>query len=136
MNLIGNIRQYLNLIHIADLNVIPKNDKFRNHNQNEGMMDVTKLENSNKTNQMFIEAFEKNGFHESKDYNAEESLNRIVSMSQISTKDGKRWSTASGYLLNAVKQQNLDILIHSHVCRVEFDSQKQVTGECWIEGAY
>ncbi len=125
---------YFKKLERADVNTIPKNEKLRNHDENKGMMDVTMLEDANQTNRMFIEACEKNGFRESKDYNAEESLNGIVSMSQISTKGGKRWSTASGYLLNAVKRQNLDILIHSHVCRVEFDSQKQVTGECCIEG--
>jgi choline dehydrogenase len=87
------------------------------------------LEDANPINRLFIEACEKNGFHESKDYNAEESLNGCVSMSQVSTKGGKRWSTASGYLLSAVKRKNVDILIHAHTCRVVFDEQKQATGE-------
>jgi choline dehydrogenase len=120
---------YFKKLERADLTFIPKNEKFRNHDQNTGMMDVTMLEDANPVNKMFIEACEKNGFRETKDYNAEESLSGCVGMSQISTKGGKRWSTASGYLLSAVKRENLDILIHAHTCRVVFDEQKQVTGE-------
>jgi choline dehydrogenase len=119
---------YFKKLERADLNTIPLNEKYRNHDQDKGMMDVTMLEETNQINQMFIQACLKNGFHQTKDYNSEESLNGIVSMSQISTKNGKRWSTASGYLLNAVKRTNLDLLTHTHTCRVEFDQQKQVTG--------
>ncbi|CAF3768479.1 unnamed protein product [Rotaria sp. Silwood1] len=58
------------------------------------------------------------------DYNAEN-----VSLSQVSTRQGKRWSTASAYLLKAVKRENLDILTHVHCCRVVFDEEKQVHGK-------
>ncbi|CAF4112419.1 unnamed protein product, partial [Adineta steineri] len=90
--------------------------------------DVTLLDDLNKTNQLFIESCEKNGFHQTKDYNAEESLNECVGIAQMSVKHGKRWSTASGYLLSAVKRENFHILINTHTCRVLFDEQKQVTG--------
>jgi choline dehydrogenase-like flavoprotein len=120
---------YLKKLERVDLNTIPKNEKFRNHDQNKGMMDATMLEDTNEANRLFIEACQKNGFHETKDYNAEESLNGCVSISQVSTKGGKRWSTASGYLLGAVKRENFDILIHAHTCRVIFDDEKQTTGE-------
>ena len=120
---------YFKKLERADLNSIPKNKKFRNHDQKKGMMDVTELENINYTNRLFIEACQKNGFQESKDYNAEESLNGLSSISQFSIKDGKRWSTASGYLLTAVKRENLSILIRAHTCRVLFDEHKQATGE-------
>lgn len=121
---------YFKKLERADPNTIPINDRFRSHDQQNGMMDVTTLEDSNPTNRMFIEACEKNGFHETQDYNAEDRLNGCVGMSQVSTKNGKRWSTASGYLLSAAKRDNCDILIHAHTCRVEFDDQKQVTGNC------
>ncbi|CAF0834998.1 unnamed protein product [Rotaria sordida] len=121
--------KYFKKLECADPNTIPKNEHFRNHDQNNGMMDVTMLEEANPINRMLIEACEKNGFRETKDYNAEESLNGCVSMSQISTKGGKRWSTASGYLLKAVKRENFDLLIHAHTCRVVFDEQKQVSGK-------
>ncbi|CAF1033365.1 unnamed protein product [Rotaria sordida] len=120
--------KYFKKLEHADPNTIQKNEHFRNHDQDNGMMDVTMLEEANPINRMFIEACEKNGFRETKDYNAEESLNGCVSMSQISTKGGKRWSTASGYLLKAVKRENFDLLIHAHACRVVFDEQKQVSG--------
>jgi choline dehydrogenase len=120
---------YFRKLERADLNSIPKNDKYRNHDQEKGMMDVTRLENLNETTRLFIAACEKNGFHESKDYNAEESLNGCVSRSQVSIKYGKRWSTASGYLLTAVKRENFHLLIHAHVCRVQFDEQNQATGK-------
>ena len=42
------------------------------------MIDVITLEDSNPLNRMFIEACEKNGFRETKDYNAEETLNGCV----------------------------------------------------------
>ncbi|CAF3167514.1 unnamed protein product [Rotaria sp. Silwood2] len=122
--------KYFKKLERADPNKIPRNEHFRNHDQDKGMMDVTMLEETNPTDRLFIEACEKNGFHETKDYNAEESLNGCVSISQISTKGGRRWSTASGYLLTAVKRENFDLLIHAHTCRVVFDEQKQVSGEC------
>jgi hypothetical protein len=50
-------------------------------------------------------------------------------MSQISTTNVKCCSTASGYLLNAVKRNNFDILIHTHTSSVQFDQQKQVTDD-------
>ncbi|CAF3714462.1 unnamed protein product [Rotaria sordida] len=120
--------KYFKKLERADPNTIPKNEHFRNHDQDKGKMDVTMVEERNPTNRLFIEACEKNGFHEAKDYNAEESLNGCVSMSQISTKGGRRWSTASGYLLQAVKRENFDLLIHAHTCRVVFDKQKQASG--------
>ena len=120
---------YFKKLERADPNFIPTNDKFRNHDPNRGMMDVTKLEDANQTNRLFIEACEKNGFRESEDYNAEDSLSGCVSMSQVSTKGGKRWSAASGYLLSAAKRDNVDILIHAHTCRVVVDDQKQAKGE-------
>ncbi|CAF4153075.1 unnamed protein product [Rotaria sordida] len=120
--------KYFKKLERADPNTIPKNEHFRNHDQDKGNMNVTILEETNPMNRLFIEACEKNGFHETKDYNAEESLNGCVSISQISTKEGKRWSTASGYLLQAVKRENFDLLIHAHTCRVVFDEQKQVSG--------
>ncbi|CAM2728730.1 unnamed protein product [Rotaria socialis] len=119
---------YLKKLERADSNKIPLNEKYRNHDHEKGMMDVTILEDSNPINQLFIEACQKNGFRETKDYNAEENLSGCVGMSQISTKEGKRWSTTSGYLLPAVKRENFDLLINAHTCRVVFDEQKQVTG--------
>ena len=120
---------YFKKLERADLNSIPQNEKYRNHDQETGMMDVTMLQDANETTRLFIEACLENGFRESKDYNAEESLSGCVSMSQVSTKSGQRWSTASGYLLSAVKRDNLDILIHAHTCRVVFDEEKQAIGE-------
>ncbi|CAF0713125.1 unnamed protein product [Adineta steineri] len=119
---------YFKKLERADINSIPENDKFRNHDENKGMMDVTLLEDSNEINQLFIESCEKNGFHQTKDYNAEESLNGCVTLSQVSTKHGKRWSTASGYLLSAIKRDNLHVLINAHTCRVLVDEQKQTKG--------
>jgi choline dehydrogenase len=120
---------YFKKLERADLNSIPRNDKFRNHDQEKGMMDVTSPEECNSITKLFLEACLKNGFHQTEDYNAEKSLNGCVSLSQVSTKDGRRWSTASGYLLTAVKRENLHILIHAHTSRVVFDEQKQVIGE-------
>ncbi|CAF1301312.1 unnamed protein product [Adineta steineri] len=119
---------YFKKLERADINAIPENEEFRNHDQSKGMMDVTILEESNKLNQLFIESCEKNGFHQTKDYNAEESLNGCVSMSQISTKHGKRWSTASGYLLSGIKRKSFHLLINAHTCRVLFNEEKQTTG--------
>ncbi|CAF1257288.1 unnamed protein product [Rotaria sordida] len=120
--------KYFKKLEHADPNTIPRNEKFRNHDQENGMMNVTLIDDPNPINRLFIEACKKHGFHESKDYNAEESLNGCVGMSQVSTKEGRRWSTASGYLLKAVKRQNVDLLTNTHVCRVVFDKQQQATG--------
>ncbi|CAF1102466.1 unnamed protein product [Rotaria sordida] len=120
--------KYFKKLERADPNTIPRNEHFRNHEHDKGMMDVTILEETNPANLLFIEVCEKNGFHETKDYNAEESLNGCVGLAQISTKGGKRWSTASDYLLTAGKRENFDLLIRAHTCRVVFDEQKQVSG--------
>ncbi|CAF0994250.1 unnamed protein product [Adineta steineri] len=119
---------YFKNLERADINSIPENEKFCNHDQKKGMMDVTVLEESNKLNRLFIKSCEKNGFHQTKDYNADESLNGCVSISQISTKHGKRCSTASGYLLSAIKRNNFHILTNAHTCRVLFNEEKQTTG--------
>ena len=120
---------YFKKLERLNLNSISPNEKFRNSDQDNGMMDVSFLEDPNQVNDLYIQACVKNGFRETKDYNAEENLNGVVGMSQISTKNGRRWSTASGYLLTAAKRKNLDILIHTHTCRVVFDQDKQVTGK-------
>ena len=125
--------KYFKKLERADPKTIQRNDKFRNHDHDTGMMDVTLFQAANPINRMFIEAMEKNGFRETKDYNAEESLTKCVSISQISTKEGRRWSTASGYLLKAAKRENLDILVRAHTCRVEFDETKQVTGKWGVK---
>lgn len=120
---------YLKKLERIDLDTISSNEKYRNHDQSNGMIDVTILKDSNEMNQLFIQSCLKNGFRLSKDYNAEENLNGTVSMSQISTKNGKRCSTACAYLLTASKRTNLHILTHTHVCRVVFDQDKQVNGK-------
>ncbi|CAF1370569.1 unnamed protein product [Adineta ricciae] len=120
---------YFKKLERADLNTIPKNEKFRNHDQDSGIIDVIMVQKDNPIDSMFIEVCEKNGYREMEDYNAGKSLNGCVSMSQMSIKNGKRWSTASGYLLTAVKRENLDILIQALTCRVVFDAHKQATGQ-------
>jgi len=120
---------YFKKLERADLNSIPINENFRNHDENKGMMDVTMLEEPNRLNQLFIESCQQNGFHQTKDYNAEQTLNGCVSLSQISLKNGKRWSTASGYLLSSIKRENVHILINAHTSRVIFDQDKRVTGQ-------
>ena len=120
---------YFKKLERIDRDAIPCNEKFRNDEHHQGMMDVTVLKDSNPINQLFIQACVNRGFRQSDDYNAEENLTGIVGMAQISTKTGKRCSTASAYLLTAIQRKNLDILIHTHVCRIVFNEEKQVTGE-------
>ena len=120
---------YLKKLECIDLDMISSNEKYRNQDPNNGMIDVTMLKDSNEMNQLFIQSCLNNGFCLSKDYNSEENLNGIVSMSQVSTKNGKRCSTASAYLLSAIKRTNLHILTHTHVCRVVFDQNKHVNGK-------
>lgn len=121
---------YFKKLERADPKTIPINEEYRNHHPDKGMMDVTCLhkDDANPTTHLFVETCEKVGFRNTKDYNAESSLINCVTVSQVSTKDGKRWSTASGYLLSAVQRKNLDILIHAHTCRVVFDDERNATG--------
>ncbi|CAF0926463.1 unnamed protein product [Adineta steineri] len=51
---------------------------------------INQQKESNKLNQLFIESCKKNRCYQTKDYNAEKSLNGCISMSQISTEHGKR----------------------------------------------
>lgn len=119
---------YFKKLEVADRKTIPENEKFRNHHHDKGVMHVTVTPEPNQIDRMFIEACEKNGFRETKDYNAEERLNWCVSISQTSTKNGNRWSTANGYLNNLSQRSNLDVLIDTHACRVEIDDSKCVKG--------
>ncbi|CAF1215308.1 unnamed protein product [Didymodactylos carnosus] len=103
---------------------IPKSS-YRNHSE-QGMMDVTRLEYFSPLTSLFIESCINNGIQYNDDYNGE-TMNG-VSLSQVTIQNGKRWSVASGYLLPAIKRENLHILIHAHVCRVTFDKSKNATG--------
>jgi choline dehydrogenase len=121
---------YFKKLERPDPQHIPHNEYFRKHQQEQGMMHVTMLDDPNPTNRLFIDACQQHGFRHVSDYNAQESLTDCVAMSQLSTRNSQRWSTASGYLLPIIERPNVDILIHTHTCRIEFDHDKQATGQC------
>jgi choline dehydrogenase-like flavoprotein len=62
------------------------------------------------------------------DYNAEDQM--VFGRSQHTVRDGKRCSTAKGYLrsLDREERDNLDILVNAQVTRVILDENKRATG--------
>ncbi|UJR19608.1 hypothetical protein I4U23_022742 [Adineta vaga] len=120
--------KYFKKLERADPKTIPLNSKYRNHDEKNGMVDAVSYEDCNELNHLFIQSSIQNGFHQTNDYNAEDSLNGCVAISQYSIKNGKRWSTASAYLLNAVKRKNFHLLIHAYTTKVCFDEKKNANG--------
>ncbi|CAF1273846.1 unnamed protein product [Adineta ricciae] len=120
--------KYFKKLEIADKNTIPLNSKYRSHDEKNGMVNASSLDAANELNKLFIESSIKNGFHQTDDYNAEDSLNGCVAHSQVSTQGGKRWSTASAYLLSAVKRKNFHLLVSAYTTKVTFDEKKNATG--------
>src|SRR4051794_18189290 len=73
----------------------------------------------------FIKAAEACGIPRSADYNSPEQDG--VGMFQTFQKHGRRWSCADAYLRPAMKRDNLEVITHAEVQRLEL-SGKRVTG--------
>ncbi len=76
-------------------------------------------------NQFFLEACGRNGIPFNEDYNAERQVG--ASMLQFTIKDNRRQSTATAFLLPALKRPNLEVRTHAIVKQLLIE-QDRVTG--------
>jgi len=72
----------------------------------------------------FIEATVELGFPRNNDFNGK--VQEGVGYQQTTTRNGKRWSTAVGYLKPAMKRPNLRVITHALTERVIFEGKRAV----------
>ncbi|MBI1212852.1 MAG: choline dehydrogenase [Alphaproteobacteria bacterium] len=72
----------------------------------------------------YIEAGAQAGFPTTKDFNGfqQEGFGPY----QLTIKDGRRWSTAAGYLLPVLSRPNLKTEVNAHTARVLFDGKRAI----------
>src|ERR1700694_313094 len=105
--------------------VIPLS-KYRNRG---GMMCVEYARDRNENHNLFVKSALERGYQFNDDYNSERQDG--VSKSQVSTVNGRRWNTVSGYLLPALHRENLHILTYAYTMKIIIDTNsymKRATG--------
>ena len=91
----------------------------------DGPLYVSLTRNPSLLNQTFLEACSRNGIPFNEDYNAESQVG--ASMLQFTIKDNRRQSTATAFLLPALKRPNLEVRTHATVKQLLIE-QDRVTG--------
>jgi choline dehydrogenase len=86
--------------------------------------------NPNPTSAVFIEACKSLGFPETSDFNGPNMEG--VGWHHINVRDGKRWSTAEGYLLPALSRPNLTLQSGAQATKLLFDG-KRVNGVEYVQ---
>jgi choline dehydrogenase len=74
--------------------------------------------------QVYLRAGEQTGLRVTPDFNG--ATMEGVGLYQITTRDGRRMSTARAYLRPAMKRSNLRVETHAHATRIEFDGKHAV----------
>jgi choline dehydrogenase len=92
---------------------------------NNGPLYVSVADNPSPLNQFFLEACGRNGIPFNEDYNAESQVG--ASMLQFTIKNNRRQSTATAFLLPALKRPNLEVRTHATVKQLLIE-QDRVTG--------
>ena len=90
-----------------------------------GPVNIQNQRSPRRVNADFIQAAEACGIPRSADYNSPEQDG--VGMFQTFQKNGRRWSCADAYLRPAMKRDNLEVITHAEVQRLEL-SGTRVTG--------
>jgi choline dehydrogenase len=101
----------------------------------DGPMPCNLIQCPQETTHAFIESTASSGVCEKvEDYNAESIFG--VSMSQYNVRGGRRWNTATAYLVPALaKYPNLHVLTHAHAQRVLFGPNKEALGVAIKKGS-
>ncbi len=94
-----------------------------------GPVSVSDLPSKHLLGEAFHEASEALGVPRNNDFNGASQLG--TGYVQTTTKNGRRWSTASGYLRGAAKN-NIEIATHAMVSRILLDG-KTATGVAWTD---
>jgi choline dehydrogenase-like flavoprotein len=90
-----------------------------------GPLRVSEQRSPRRMSRRLIDASVAAGIPRRDDYNGPEQDG--VSMFQVTQKDGKRWSTADGFLRPVLKRENLDVVTGATVLGLELDGTR-VTG--------
>lgn len=99
-----------------------KGGQTRGH---EGPMKLEQVRERFPISDAYIEAAKEDGLAFNEDYNA--ARQEGVGYYQVTQNRGRRWSAYDGYLKPALNRQNLTIITHAHVLRLEIDG-KRCTG--------
>ena len=92
-----------------------------------GPLNVAELRSPNKLSAVFVEAAVQCGFKANHDFNGAEQEG--VGFYQVTQKDGRRCSAASGYLGAARGRPNLHIVTHAHATRIVFEGKRATAVE-------
>lgn len=105
-------------------------DRYRGRN---GPISVTDLRDSRRhvLSDAFVAACQQAGIPLAEDYNGEKYEG--VNFLQLSTRNGRRCSTALGYLTTSRQRSNLDFQVEAHVTRVLFEG-KTAVGVEYVQG--
>lgn len=90
-----------------------------------GPLCVSDVREPNPLSEAFLRSAISLGIQKNSDFNANDLEG--VGYCQFTQKDGRRWSTATGYLTPARKRPNLEIWTDTHVTRILFNG-RQATG--------
>jgi choline dehydrogenase len=89
-----------------------------------GPLNVAQQRNPNILTRTFIQAGIQSGIPHNDDFNGSEQEG--VGLYEVTQKNGRRWSTAAGYLRMASGRSNLTVITEAHARRVLFDGSTAV----------
>ncbi len=97
-----------------------------------GPLNVADLRYTNPLSSHFIEAAVESGYSRNADFNDDDMEG--FGFYQVTQKNGQRWSTAAGYLNSARDRDNLKIVTHAMVDRVQIENGRAVAVEYRVKG--
>ena len=103
------------------------------HHAKGGPLNVTFVKRPSKLERDFVAAAESLQYRENKDFNGDQQDG--FGIHQVTQKNGRRWSTAMGYLRPAMNRKNLTVMTDAPVARVLLDGRRAVGVELGGEGA-
>ena len=126
----ADVLPYFNRVEAAPSELLKDSGGLRGAS---GPMRIEQLRDVNVNTRAFITACQQQGLQYVNDYNGQHSAG--VSLSQYTTHRGRRWNSASGYLLPALNRTNLHVLTHAQVIRVVFDRDNRAERVIFRRGA-
>ncbi len=102
------------------------------HHTSGGPLNVTYIRDPNPTIDSFVEAAESLQYRANKDFNGD--TQEGFGLSQVTQKNGRRWSTAKAFLEPAKSRQNLTVITHAPVEKVLIENGRAI-GVSTVGGA-
>jgi choline dehydrogenase len=87
-----------------------------------GPMNVVRVSERFSIAEAFLESAEQAGYPRNSDYNGR--TQEGFGYYQVAQKNGRRWSTADGYLRPSLGRRNLDVRTEAHVVGITFDGRR------------